>query len=88
MGNFPLCVGALWALKRREGSVPGGCGAGAEHSTPVLLPLEPSRAADKELHYLCLFGSARQQPLGSGAGTGREVGSGTRGIAGTAGGQG
>lgn len=82
MGNFPLCVGALWALKRREGSVPGGCGAGAEHSTPVPLPLEPSGAADKELHYLCSFGSAHQQPLGSGAGTGREVGSGTGGLQG------
>lgn len=44
-------------LKHREGSGPGGCGAGAEHSTPVPLLLEPSRGCslpvDKGLHYLC-----------------------------------
>lgn len=76
MGNFPLCA---WhcGFKAQGGLRLGGGGAGAEHSTPVPLPLEPSRgrslSGDKGLHYLC---SACQRssatvavPLGNGAGS-------------------
>lgn len=87
MGNFPLCARHC-GFKTQGGPRPGGGGARAEHSTPIPLPLEPSRgrslSGDKGLHYLCSacqrLSAAAAVPLGNEAGS--------RHGQGTAGGQG
>ena len=93
MGNFPLCVRHC-GCKAQGGLRPGGCGAGAERSTPVPPPLEPSRghslaaggqrAASPLLRLPALVSRRRAAGPAAGAGRGTEQSSAhTRGLAGT-----